>query len=112
MLDDLGVTAGDVRAFLDAHPALASGLRRSPHAAAGTAADRLAEVAPYLGKSRAGIAVARARAAARDAATTARALPGATINLARRIAKRAPTLLAQAREEWRDHFSPSPRSAG
>src|SRR5882672_5672162 len=58
----LGTSPDEVRAFLGAHPALASGLRRSPHAAAGSAADRLAEVAPYIGKTEAEIRVLRAKA--------------------------------------------------
>jgi hypothetical protein len=102
LLDRLGVTADGVRAFLDAHPDLASGLRRSPHAAAGTAADRLAEVAPYIGKTDAQIRVMRARGAAASAWRAARALPGAAARLRRQVAERAPTLLAQAREEWVD----------
>src|SRR5215204_5514208 len=51
MLKELNVSSDDVRAFFAAHPSFASGLHRAPHAAAGTAADRLAEIAPYLGKS-------------------------------------------------------------
>src|SRR5882672_5847497 len=102
MLAELGVSAEDVRAFFAAHPSLASGLRRSPHAAAGTAADRLAEVAPYLGKSNAAIGVLRAKAAVRGAWQTARALPGAAAKVRRRVIERGPTLLAQAREEWVD----------
>jgi predicted nucleotide-binding protein (sugar kinase/HSP70/actin superfamily) len=100
MLDRLGVSADDVRAFFDAHPDFGSGLHRSPHAAAGTAADRLAEIAPYLGKSAAAIGVLRMQAAGRRAWATARSLPDAAAKLRRRVAERAPTLLAQAREEW------------
>jgi predicted nucleotide-binding protein (sugar kinase/HSP70/actin superfamily) len=96
----LGASADDVRAFFAAHPRLASGLHRAPHAAAGTAADRLAEIAPYLGKSAARIRVLRAGAAARRALGAARALPGAARGLQQKVAERAPTLLAQAREEW------------
>jgi hypothetical protein len=100
MLEKLGVTADDVRAFHAENPRLASGLHRAPHAAAGTAADRLSEIAPYLGKSKAQVRVLRAKAAARDALASARALPASARKLRRKIADRAPTLLAQAREEW------------
>src|SRR5262249_40323546 len=48
MLAKFGVTAEQVKAFLDTHPSFASALHRAPHAAAGTAGDRLAEVAPYI----------------------------------------------------------------
>ena len=98
----LGTSAGDVRAFLGAHPELASGLRRSPHAAAGSAADRLAEVAPYLGKTDAEIRVLRAKAFAKSALETARELPGTLAALRGRMKARAPILFAQAREEWVD----------
>jgi hypothetical protein len=102
LLEKIGVTADDVRAFLDAHPALASGLRRSPHAAAGTAADRLAELAPYLGKSDREIRALRAKALAARALDAARALPATLATLRGRLKERAPILLAQAREEWVD----------
>jgi predicted nucleotide-binding protein (sugar kinase/HSP70/actin superfamily) len=102
MLAKLGVTHDDVRAFLDAHPRLASGLHRAPHAAAGTAADRLAELAPYLGKSDREIAVLRAKELAKSAVAAARALPGTLATLRGRLKERAPVLFAQAREEWVD----------
>jgi predicted nucleotide-binding protein (sugar kinase/HSP70/actin superfamily) len=98
----LGVSASDVRAFLGAHPALASGLRRSPHAAAGSAADRLAEVAPYLNKSASQIRVLRAQAFGKAILETARSLPGTLSALRGRLRERAPILFAQAREEWVD----------
>ena len=102
LLEKLGVTAEDVRAFLDVHPTLASGLRRSPHAAAGSAADRLAEIAPYLGKTESEIRVLRAKAFATRAVESARGLPGALAALRGRLKERAPILFAQAREEWVD----------
>jgi predicted nucleotide-binding protein (sugar kinase/HSP70/actin superfamily) len=102
LLEKLGLTQDDVRAFLEAHPTLASGLRRSPHAGAGTAADRLAEIAPYIGKSGPGIAVLRGKALAANAVAAARALPSTLAALRGRLKERAPVLFAQAREEWVD----------
>jgi hypothetical protein len=102
LLAKLGVTAGDVRDFLAKHPDLASGLRRSPHAAAGSAADRLAEIAPYLGKSDAQIRALRLEALGKSVVAAARALPGALATLRGRLTERAPALFAQAREEWVD----------
>jgi predicted nucleotide-binding protein (sugar kinase/HSP70/actin superfamily) len=98
----LGVSADDVRAFLGAHPALATGLRRSPHAAAGSAADRLSEIAPYLGKSDAEIRMLRAKAFGKTVLETARTLPATLSALRGRLEERAPILFAQAREEWVD----------
>jgi predicted nucleotide-binding protein (sugar kinase/HSP70/actin superfamily) len=102
LLAKLGVSADDVRAFLSTHPDLASGLRRSPHAAAGSAADRLAEVAPYLGKTDAEIRVVRAKAFAKNALAAVRALPETLAVFRGRLKERAPILFAQAREEWVD----------
>jgi predicted nucleotide-binding protein (sugar kinase/HSP70/actin superfamily) len=102
LLAKFGVTAEDVRAFGASHPALASGLHRAPHGGAGTAADRLVEIAPYIGKSDAEIRVLRAKALATKAVDAARALPGLLATLRKRLRERAPTLMAQAREEWVD----------
>jgi predicted nucleotide-binding protein (sugar kinase/HSP70/actin superfamily) len=102
LLEKVGLTQDDVRAFLDAHPALASGLRRSPHAGAGTAADRLAEIAPYVGKSEREILVLRGKALAARAIEAARGLPSTLATLRGRLKERAPVLFAQAREEWVD----------
>jgi predicted nucleotide-binding protein (sugar kinase/HSP70/actin superfamily) len=98
----LGVSADDVRTFLAAHPDLASGLRRSPHAAAGTAADRLAEIAPFIGRSPSEIRVLRAKALGKRAAASVAALPSVLASWRKRLQERAPTLISQAREEWVD----------
>ncbi|HTA18409.1 MAG TPA: hypothetical protein VK989_03905, partial [Polyangia bacterium] len=98
----LGVTTEDVRAFCAKHPALASGLRRSPHAAAGSAADRLAELAPYIGKTEREIRALRAQAFGARVVEAASALPSTLAALRGRMKERAPILFAQAREEWVD----------
>jgi predicted nucleotide-binding protein (sugar kinase/HSP70/actin superfamily) len=102
LLAKLGLRAEDVRAFYAKHPALASGLHRAPHAAAGTAADRLAEVAPYVGRTQDEIRLMRAKALAKSALDAARALPATLATLRGRLKERAPILFAQAREEWID----------
>jgi predicted nucleotide-binding protein (sugar kinase/HSP70/actin superfamily) len=101
-LDRLGVGADDVRAFFRAHPRLASGLHRAPHAAAGTAADRLAEIAPFVGKSRTEIRVVRARQLATRTWTALRAAPKRFTELRARWAEKSPAFLAQVREELID----------
>ncbi|HEX3697207.1 MAG TPA: 2-hydroxyglutaryl-CoA dehydratase [Polyangia bacterium] len=100
LLAKLGVSADSVNAFLAANPKYATGLRRSPHAAAGTAADRLTEIAPLLGKSPAQVRVLEARAAAARVVETVRGLPATFAKLRKKIAARSPALFAQAREEW------------
>jgi predicted nucleotide-binding protein (sugar kinase/HSP70/actin superfamily) len=100
LLAKLGLDSARVRAFFDAHPELATGLHRSPHAAAGTAADRLHEMAPLIGKSDREIRALRAKQLVHKAIATARALP-TTLNLLRkRTLERSPILFEQAREEW------------
>src|SRR5215471_6631660 len=75
LLAKLGLDGETVRAFFKAHPEMASGLHRAPHAAAGTAADRLAEVAPFIGKSDREIRVMKAKMLAQKTIAAARALP-------------------------------------
>ncbi len=100
MLAKLGLDGAKVRAFFGAHPEMATGLHRSPHAAAGTAADRLAEVAPFIGKSESAIRVLKAKLFAKRAFAAARELPGALEKLRKRAIERSPVLFEQAREEW------------
>jgi len=100
LLDKLGLDAGKVRAFFDTHPELATGLHRSPHAAAGTAADRLVEVAPLIGKSEREIRVLQAKQLLTRAVAAARALPATLNTLRKRTMERSPVLFEQAREEW------------
>jgi predicted nucleotide-binding protein (sugar kinase/HSP70/actin superfamily) len=52
-LADCGVTDAQMKDFLAANPKYASPLHKPPHVKAGTAADLVLEVAPYLTKSRA-----------------------------------------------------------
>jgi predicted nucleotide-binding protein (sugar kinase/HSP70/actin superfamily) len=100
LLARLNVTQEDVAAFFEKHPGYASGLHRSPHAAAGTAADRLVEFAPYFGKPNWQIRVGRAMDRVKAAATFARGVPAALATARQRLAEKSPILMAQAREEW------------
>jgi predicted nucleotide-binding protein (sugar kinase/HSP70/actin superfamily) len=100
LLEKLGVTAEQVTAFMERHPRWASPLHRAPHGAAGTAADRLIEVAPMLGKSDWQVRVQEARSAAGRVAGAIKALPGWLARTRRKVVERSPVLFAQAREEW------------
>jgi predicted nucleotide-binding protein (sugar kinase/HSP70/actin superfamily) len=100
LLDRLGLDRAQVVEFFARHPGFASPLRRSPHAAAGTAADRLAEVAPLVGKSPLQIRWIQAQAAAGRAAAALRAAPGWLARMQKKLVLRGPDLVAQAREEW------------
>jgi predicted nucleotide-binding protein (sugar kinase/HSP70/actin superfamily) len=100
MLARLGVTQEEVTAFFARHPRFADPLHRSPHAAAGTAADRLAEIAPFMGKSALQMNLLRARRLGAAAVAAVKATPGWLAKLRAKMADRGPTLMAQAREEW------------
>src|SRR5207244_3866006 len=100
LLDRLGLDQAQVAEFFRAHPRWASPLHRAPHGAAGTAADRLVEVAPLMGKSALQMRVEEARATARRLAAAARELPGWLARTRRKLVEHSPVLLAQAREEW------------
>ncbi len=100
LLEKLGVDQEQVAAFFARHPRFASPLRRSPHAAAGTAADRLAEIAPLLGKSSLRVRLTEARATVERAAAALKATPGWLARMHRKLVTRGPDLVAQAREEW------------
>ncbi|HTA19857.1 MAG TPA: 2-hydroxyglutaryl-CoA dehydratase [Polyangia bacterium] len=97
-----GVTAEQVKAFNEANPHFGSPLHRAPHAAAGTAGDRLAEIAPFIGKSPMQVRILRAKAAASTVVAAAKAAPGFIAGLRKKLIERGPTLVAQAREEWKD----------
>jgi predicted nucleotide-binding protein (sugar kinase/HSP70/actin superfamily) len=98
----LGITADDARAFFQTHPHFASGLHRAPHAAAGTAADRLAEIAPLIGKTATGIRVLRTRALAEQTWTALRTAPRKLRELRAKWMEKTPAFFAQVREEWAD----------
>jgi predicted nucleotide-binding protein (sugar kinase/HSP70/actin superfamily) len=100
LLAQLGLDGAQVRAFFDANPKLASGLHRSPHAAAGTAADRLHEVASLIGKSDREIRVLRAKQLLGKTIAAVRALPATLNQMRKRALERSPVLFEQAREEW------------
>jgi predicted nucleotide-binding protein (sugar kinase/HSP70/actin superfamily) len=100
LLEKLGLTAEQVSDFMEKHPRWASPLHRASHAAAGTAADRLTEVAPFVGKAEWQIKLLEARATAEQVVGAVKALPGWLARTRKRVMERSPVLFAQAREEW------------
>lgn len=80
-LGETGVSADQVHAFLEANPRYASPLHHAPHRVSGSAANLVYEVAPLIKLSSAQRAVAKLRAAAREAASFASALPARTAAL-------------------------------
>ncbi|MFO0626912.1 MAG: 2-hydroxyglutaryl-CoA dehydratase [Polyangiales bacterium] len=84
---ELGITDAQVREFLAKNPRFASPLHKPPHVVAGTAADLLHEVAPYL-------TMTRAQRVTKRAQSVAGAVMGAV--------KAAPVVAAKAATAVRD----------
>jgi predicted nucleotide-binding protein (sugar kinase/HSP70/actin superfamily) len=101
-LDKYGLTVEQVKAFYEAHPKLANGLHRSPHAGAATAVDRVHEIAPYIGKSAWQIRAIRARRLADKVVGVVKATPGFIANVRKQLTEKGPVLVSRAREEWVD----------
>ncbi len=74
-LAENGVTEAQVREFVSKHPRFNSPLHKSPHRAAGSAADLVYEVAPYITQTRAQRAVKGLRSMANHVVKAARATP-------------------------------------
>ena len=111
-LAEHGVTVEQVRAFLDANPRFASPLHKAPHAYAGTAADFVAEVAPYITMTRGERMMRRARALFTRTAQAAEKAPHLVVHAAKAAVERAPVLAAKVREDSRHRArSPPPEAA-
>jgi predicted nucleotide-binding protein (sugar kinase/HSP70/actin superfamily) len=94
-----GVTPEQVRAFLDANPRFDRALHKAPHAYAGTAADLVAEVAPYITKTRAQRWRGRALAFASRSSEAARKSPHMVIAVVKSAVDAAPEVAARLKED-------------
>lgn len=94
-----GVTLDQVRAFLAAHPRYAAALHRAPHAASGTAADLVAEVAPLITLPRHERAARLARQWAKTGARMLRSSPQTIATTTTRVAETAQRLGAMLVED-------------
>jgi predicted nucleotide-binding protein (sugar kinase/HSP70/actin superfamily) len=98
-LSEHGVTGEQVRAFLEAHPRFASPLHKAPHVYAGTAADLVAEVAPYITMRRRERWARKAKALLSRAAEAAERAPEVVVSVAKGAVTRAPEIAAKVRED-------------
>ena len=94
-----GVTREQVRAFLEATPRFASSLHKAPHAYAGNGADLVAEVAPYITKSRGERWRGRLAKLAQQSGETARKSPHMVVELFRSAVEKAPEVAARVKED-------------
>jgi predicted nucleotide-binding protein (sugar kinase/HSP70/actin superfamily) len=100
---DQGVTLEQVRAFLEAHPRLASGLHKPPHAAAGSAADIVMEVAPLLKTTRWQRTKTAAEQAVKTGAGILRGSPQAIATRATRATAKAHEVVGWIKEDVRTY---------
>jgi len=99
VLAENGVTKEQVQAFLDANPRFASALHKSPHRAAGTAADLAAGVAPYITKTRWERWRGAAARLAKDGVHGVRQAPHMVVKLAVDAKEKAPEVATKLRED-------------
>ena len=94
-----GVSMEQVRAYLEKHPQYASALHKAPHAYAGNAADIVAEVAPFITKSRVQRAQAKLAGLAKRSTETARKSPHMVVAMFRNAVEAAPAVAARVKED-------------
>jgi hypothetical protein len=98
-----GVSVEQARAFLDAHPRFSAALHKSPHAAAGSAADLVCEIAPLITTTRVERSVNKAKSAARVGAKVLRQSPQALAATATRAAGKAQEIAGWLKEDIRTY---------
>jgi predicted nucleotide-binding protein (sugar kinase/HSP70/actin superfamily) len=98
-LSEHGVTREQVKDFIAKHPRFGSSLHRAPHSYAGVAADLVAEVAPYITKSRTERVLDTLRGLGKRGQQAAQASPHLVVKLVRTTVESAPSLAAKLRED-------------
>jgi len=97
--EEQGVTMEQVRAFLEANPRFGRALHKAPHAYAGTTADLVAQVAPYITKSRAQRWRDRIAGLAKRSSDTARKSPHMVVQMFKSAVEAAPEVAAKVKED-------------
>jgi predicted nucleotide-binding protein (sugar kinase/HSP70/actin superfamily) len=97
--EEHGVSIEQVRAFVQANPRFGRALHKAPHAYAGSAADLVAEVAPYITKTRTERWRARLAGLAKRSSETARKSPHLVVKTVRSAALAAPAVAARLKED-------------
>ena len=94
-----GVTRDQMKAFLEANPKFGRALHKAPHAYAGNCADLVAEVAPYITKTRAERWRDRITGFTKKSREVVRSSPHMVITLAQATVKNAPEVAKRVRED-------------
>ncbi len=93
------MTVEQVRAYIAEHPSYASSLHKAPHRYAGTGADLVAEVAPYLTMTRAERVKATALSLVKRSSDAARKSPHMVVAMVKSAVEAAPEMAAKVRED-------------
>lgn len=99
-LEEHGLTLEQVRAFFDNNPRFANPLHRAPHVYAGTSADLVAEIAPFIKQGRLERLAAQAGRTGRSVLGIARRTPKDAVRTVRTLVNEAPELASRLREDW------------
>ncbi|MCA9584572.1 MAG: 2-hydroxyglutaryl-CoA dehydratase [Myxococcales bacterium] len=97
--EEQGVTREQVKAALEAHPRLRSPLFKAKHVYAGTAADMVAAVAPYITKTRAQRWKERLVALREKSTDVAKRSPHMVVHLVQTAVKQAPAVAGRVKED-------------
>jgi predicted nucleotide-binding protein (sugar kinase/HSP70/actin superfamily) len=98
-LDTYGVTRDQVKAFLDANPRFASALHKAPHVYSGNCADLVAEVAPYITKTRSQRWRERIATFGKKSREIAQSSPHMVVKLVQTTVKTAPEVAQRVKED-------------
>jgi hypothetical protein len=98
-LGEHGVTREQVKAFLASHPRFGSALHRAPHAYAGTGADLVAQIAPYITKSRFERLHERLVGTVKRSREAVQRSPHLVVELVKGTARSAPEVVARVKED-------------
>jgi hypothetical protein len=97
--EENGVTLDQVRAFLDANPRFGRALFKAPHRYAGTGADLVGEVAPYITKTRAERWRARVASVGKAGREVAQKSPHLVIALVKSAKEKAPEVVQRVKTD-------------
>ncbi|MFO0676765.1 MAG: 2-hydroxyglutaryl-CoA dehydratase [Polyangiaceae bacterium] len=98
-LVDNGVTKAQVQDFLAKNPRFAHSLHKAPHSYAGCGADIVAEVAPFITKSRWERAREKVLSFGKKSVETAQKSPHLVVNFAKEAVAQAPETFAKVKED-------------
>jgi hypothetical protein len=98
-LTEHGVTREEVKAFLASSSKFGTALHKAPHAYAGTAADLVAEIAPYMNKTRWERTKAKLDGTAKRSRAMAKSAPHMVVSFVKEAVVSAPAVAARVKED-------------